>query len=57
MNPAVSKSQLMNIALAWMRGGLTTKEVGTKLGIKQVSQITYTMGSALRAAWRAGLLK
>ena len=44
-------------ALAWMRGEMTTKQATEKLKVKQVSQAVYKIGIALRAAFRAGLLK
>jgi len=47
----------MKLAIRWVRDEITTREVGAKLGIKTISQVIYTMGSALRAAHREGLIK
>jgi hypothetical protein len=56
MTKPVSKAA-MKTALQWLRGEITTKEAKDRLNVKQVSQAVYKIGIALRAAFRADLLK
>ena len=47
----------VDLALKWVRSESRTSEVMAKLGVKSVNQTIYTMGRALRQAYRDGILK
>jgi hypothetical protein len=46
----------LKLAVRWMRGELSNSDVQKELGIRQVSQLGYKMGIALRQAYRDGII-
>jgi hypothetical protein len=48
---------IIDLALKWMKGDLSTSEAQKRFGNKSVNATIYRMGIALRQAYRQGLLK
>jgi hypothetical protein len=57
MLPRMPMDQLVDLALAWLHGTITTKAAATVLEIKHESNVRYTMASILKEAVMQGLVK
>ena len=53
----IASSEDIELALAWLSGKVTTKQVGTAYGFTQPNNAMYRIASSLRQAHKLGLIK